>query len=134
MFTGTNHSPTSWTSAKLPIVAPGSRREQFHVRDFGAKIGPLLPDIPTCKATQALLMSLYYDASSVLTGENLRGSLKSRIYNNNAGLKSKPAHIYALISECAKYDAFIAEVVDKAGILAHEPKVCTYLRDMRRRR
>jgi hypothetical protein len=69
-------------------------------------------------------MSLYYDAANVLSGESLQGSLKSRIYGANAGFKSKPAHVYALISECAKYDLFLSEVIDKSGILAHEPKVC----------
>lgn len=68
-------------------------------------------------------MSLYYDAATVLTGDTLQGSLKSRIYNSNAGIKSKPAHLYALISECAKYDVFLKEVIDNTGILAHESKV-----------
>lgn len=68
-------------------------------------------------------MSLYYDAAAVLTGDTLQGSLKSRIYNSNAGLKSKPAHVYALISECAKYDVFLKEVIDNTGIVAHESKV-----------
>jgi len=68
-------------------------------------------------------MSLYYDAATVLTATAQEGSLKSRIYGNKLGLKSKPAHIYALISETAKYDQFIKEVVDNAGLLAQEPKV-----------
>jgi 25S rRNA (cytosine2278-C5)-methyltransferase len=72
-------------------------------------------------------MSLYYDAATVLTGDELQGSLKSRIYNQNAGLKAKPAHVYALIAECAKYDTFLKEVIDNAGILAHEAKVCERL-------
>jgi 25S rRNA (cytosine2278-C5)-methyltransferase len=75
-----------------------------------------LPDV-------ASLMSLYYDAVTVLTGEEQRGSLKSRIYGSTSGLKSKPAHLYALISECAKYDTFLREVIEKSQILEHEPKV-----------
>ena len=68
-------------------------------------------------------MSLYYDAAAVLTSTTLGGSLKSRIYSNNLELKSKPAHLYALISETAKYDVFLKEVIDNAGLLAQEPKV-----------
>lgn len=68
-------------------------------------------------------MSLYYDAATVLSSTELRGSLKSRVYGNDRSLKSKPAHLYALISECAKYDFFLKEVIDNAGILKHEPKV-----------
>ncbi len=68
-------------------------------------------------------MSLYYDASSVLTADDRGGSLKSRIYGNQLGLKSKPAHLYALIAETAKHDDFLCEVIDNAGILSQEPKV-----------
>lgn len=68
-------------------------------------------------------MSLYYDAVSVLTVTDQQGSLKSRIYSNKSGLKSKPAHLYALISECAKYDVFLKEVIENSQILEREPKV-----------
>ena len=68
-------------------------------------------------------MALYYDAVTVLTGEDDQGSLKSRIYGSKANLKSKPAQVYALITECAKYDTFLKEVIDNAGILQWEPKV-----------
>ena len=68
-------------------------------------------------------MSLYYDAAAVLTAPVQEGSLRSRIYGNEIGLKSKPAHVYALISETAKYDRVLKEVIDKAGLLAQEPKV-----------
>lgn len=66
-------------------------------------------------------MSLYFDAVSVLSGPSNAGSLKSRVYNGK--WKSPPAQIYALIVEVAKYNACIKEVIDTAGILAHEPKV-----------
>ncbi|KIX94787.1 uncharacterized protein Z520_09477 [Fonsecaea multimorphosa CBS 102226] len=72
-------------------------------------------------------MSLYYDAATVLTTTAQEGSLKSRIYGNKLGLRSKPAHIYALISETAKYDQFIKEVVDNAGLLAQEQKLTPLL-------
>ncbi|KAM5431254.1 putative 25S rRNA (cytosine(2278)-C(5))-methyltransferase [Microsporum ferrugineum] len=65
-------------------------------------------------------MSLYFDAASVLSGPSNAGSLKSRVYNGK--WKSPPAQIYALIVEVAKYNACIKEVIDAAGILAHEPK------------
>ena len=68
-------------------------------------------------------MSLYYDAATVLTATGQGGSLKSRIYGNETGVKSTPAHLYALISETAKYDRFLKEVIDHAGLLVHEPKV-----------
>ena len=76
-------------------------------------------------------MSLYYDAATVLTGEEQQGSLKSRIYSNKAGLKSKPAHLYALIAECAKYDAYLKEVVEHSQILKLEPKVSYISWDIR---
>ena len=68
-------------------------------------------------------MSLYYDAAAVLKNSTQNDSLKSRIYGNKIGLKSAPAHLYALISETAKYDGFLKEVVDNAGLLSQEPKV-----------
>ncbi|KEF56909.1 uncharacterized protein A1O9_07099 [Exophiala aquamarina CBS 119918] len=68
-------------------------------------------------------MSIYYDASTVLGAASRAGSLKSRIYDNKLGLRSKPAHLYALISETAKYDFFLKEVIDEADFLAQEPKL-----------
>lgn len=68
-------------------------------------------------------MALYYDAATVLGTDLQVGSLKSRVYDGTLGLQSKPAHLYALISETAKYDTFLSEVINNAGILALEPKV-----------
>lgn len=69
-------------------------------------------------------MALYYDAASILSSTEISGSLKSRIYNtNNVNLKSKPAQIYALISETAKRDVFLKEVIDNTDLLKDEPKV-----------
>ena len=68
-------------------------------------------------------MSLYYDAVDILAGDAQHGSLKSRVYSSNAHLTSKPAQVYALITECAKYDEFLKEVIDNAGVLAQESKV-----------
>ncbi|KIW19276.1 hypothetical protein PV08_03570 [Exophiala spinifera] len=72
-------------------------------------------------------MSLYYDAATVLTSDSQDGSFKSRIYGNKLNLKSKPAHIYALISETAKFNQFVKEVVDNADILSAEPKLTPIL-------
>jgi 25S rRNA (cytosine2278-C5)-methyltransferase len=70
-------------------------------------------------------MSLYYEAASILSDDSGGGSLKSRIYNDTSKLKSRPAQLYALITETAKYDAFLSEVINNAGILSLEPKVCS---------
>lgn len=67
-------------------------------------------------------MALYYDAVTVLTSGQGQGSLKSRIYGSSS-LKSKPAQVFALISETAKYDDLLKEVLDNAGLLKDEPKV-----------
>lgn len=68
-------------------------------------------------------MSLYYDAASILSSSDLSGSLKSRLYAKDSNLKSKPPHLYALISETAKYDTFLKEVINNADILSLEQKV-----------
>ncbi|KAI1919420.1 hypothetical protein LOZ65_004415 [Ophidiomyces ophidiicola] len=71
-------------------------------------------------------MSLYFDAVTVLAASPASGgSLKSRIYNSR--LKSSPPQIYALITETTKWNAVLKEVVDKSGILAHEPKLTPLL-------
>ncbi|KAI9372619.1 S-adenosyl-L-methionine-dependent methyltransferase [Aspergillus egyptiacus] len=68
-------------------------------------------------------MSLYYDAVAVLTGPaSSGGSFKSRLYNSRT-LKASPAQVYALITEAAKWDILLKEVIDQAGILKLEPKV-----------
>jgi 25S rRNA (cytosine2278-C5)-methyltransferase len=69
-------------------------------------------------------MSLYYETASFLSpASSKKGSLKSRIFKTGSNLKSSPATIYALISETAKYDSLLKEVVDNAGLLALESKV-----------
>jgi putative methyltransferase len=68
-------------------------------------------------------MSLYYEASTILTTpSNFTGSLKSRIFKNPNG-KSSPAQVYALVTEASKWSPILKEVIDKAGILALEPRV-----------
>lgn len=68
-------------------------------------------------------MALYYDATSVLSRVTGTGSLKSCIYDSSSKFRSKPAQIYALISEVAKYDVFLKEVIENSDLLAMEPKV-----------
>ncbi|KAK5945107.1 hypothetical protein PMZ80_002311 [Knufia obscura] len=71
-------------------------------------------------------MALYYDAASVLSSEGGQGSLKSRIYGPST-VKSNPTQIYALISETAKRDVFLKDVLDRAGLLQDEPKLTPLL-------
>jgi hypothetical protein len=69
------------------------------------------------------LMSLYFDAVSVLTSpSSAGGSFKSRIYSSR-NLKANPAQIYALVTEASKWDILLKEVIENAGILNLEPKV-----------
>lgn len=67
-------------------------------------------------------MALYYDAASILSSDQASGSFKSRIYRST-GLKSKPSQLYALISETAKRDLFLKEVLENAKLLESELKV-----------
>lgn len=67
-------------------------------------------------------MSLYQDAAAVLSSEKAQGSLKSRIYGDQ-NLRSKPGQLFALVSETAKYNVFLKEVIERSEILQHEPKV-----------
>ncbi|KAL4815535.1 S-adenosyl-L-methionine-dependent methyltransferase [Aspergillus spinulosporus] len=72
-------------------------------------------------------MSLYYDAASILTTPSSGGgSFKSRLYNSR-NLKASPAQVYALITEAAKWDILLKEVIDQAGILKLEPKLTPLL-------
>ncbi|KAL4915888.1 S-adenosyl-L-methionine-dependent methyltransferase [Aspergillus aurantiobrunneus] len=72
-------------------------------------------------------MSLYYDAASVLTApSSTGGSFKSRLYSSRT-LKASPAQVYALITEAAKWDILLKEVIDDAGILKLEPKLTPLL-------
>lgn len=67
-------------------------------------------------------MSLYFDAVNILTEPASGGSFKSRIYSAR-DLRAKPAQIYALIIEAAKWDIVLADVIDRAGLLDAERKV-----------
>lgn len=67
-------------------------------------------------------MSLYYEASSILSNEEKKGgSLKSRVFGRK-DLKSPPTKIYALLAESLKWSPFLKEVIEKSEILKLEKK------------
>lgn len=67
-------------------------------------------------------MSLYLDAASVLYRDSgSGGSFKSRVYKSK--LRSPARQVYALITETAKWDILLKEVVENANFLPVEPKV-----------
>ena len=69
-------------------------------------------------------MSLYYEAAAVLANsDNAGGSLKSRIYRQK-DLKSKPAQLFALITEASKWSPVLKQVIEETGLLHEERKVC----------
>ena len=68
-------------------------------------------------------MSLYYEAASILSDNSAGGSLKSKIYNVK-NLQSNASQIYAVISESLKWSPILKTVIEEAGILALEKKVC----------
>ena len=70
-------------------------------------------------------MALYYEAAEILSSSSfLRGSLRSRVYDSNTPLKSPPSLLYGLITDCAKWDVVLSEIIDNTGIISQEPKVC----------
>ncbi|OAX85550.1 hypothetical protein ACJ72_00088 [Emergomyces africanus] len=71
-------------------------------------------------------MSLYLDAASILDGDSgPGGSFKSRVYNSK--LRSSSSQVYALVTETAKWDILLKEVVENAGLLPLEPKLTPLL-------
>jgi hypothetical protein len=73
-------------------------------------------------------MALYYDAAALLSSQSSsRGSLKFRVYDSNAIIKSSRPLLYGLVTECARWDVVLSEVIDNAGIINQEPKVCDKL-------
>ncbi|KAF2143475.1 uncharacterized protein K452DRAFT_269027 [Aplosporella prunicola CBS 121167] len=72
-------------------------------------------------------MSLYYEAAAFLeNADNVGGSLTSRIYGKK-GLKSRPAAIYALITEATKWSAALKDVVERSDVLKLERKLTPLL-------
>ncbi len=69
-------------------------------------------------------MALYYEAADILSSSPyISGSLRSRVYDSNTPPKSHPPLLYGLITECAKWDVVLSEIIDNTGIISQEPKV-----------
>ena len=73
-------------------------------------------------------MSLYTEAAAILLGTTSEtGSLRSVIYNGTQSpRKSQPASLYALITEAAKWDRVLKEIIDSADLLTLELKVMSH--------
>lgn len=72
-------------------------------------------------------MSLYHETAALLSAPTTHGgSLKSRVFKKDAGLKSPPAQVYALALESCKWSAVLSEVIDNAGLLKAERKVSPF--------
>lgn len=72
-------------------------------------------------------MSLYYEAAKFIADAQASQTrlLGSQIYGSDE-LKSKPAHIVALISEAGKWSPVISSVVEAAEILKLQHKVSEF--------
>ncbi|KIV99711.1 uncharacterized protein PV09_08642 [Verruconis gallopava] len=69
------------------------------------------------------VMSLYHEASTILTNENRQGgSLKSRVFGSR-NLKNPPAKVYALLVQSLKWSPILKDVIDRSQILSHERKL-----------
>ena len=69
-------------------------------------------------------MSLYYEASSLLSNEEKRGgSLKSRVFGRKV-LRNPPVKVYALLVESLKWSPILKDVIERSDILKLERKVC----------
>ncbi|KAK1835077.1 NOL1/NOP2/sun family protein [Podospora conica] len=69
-------------------------------------------------------MSLYHETAALLSAPTTHGgSLKSRVFKKDSGLKSPPAQVYALALESCKWSAVLSEVIDNAGLLKAERKL-----------
>jgi putative methyltransferase len=68
-------------------------------------------------------MSLYYEASSILSNEdNKGGSLKSRVFAAK-DLKNPPTKVYALLMETLKWSPILKDVIERSEVLKLERKV-----------
>jgi len=66
---------------------------------------------------------LYHEAAQVInTASKSADSLSSQVYGNKT-LKSKPAQVYALVVEAAKWSPLLCTVIEEAGLLQLERKV-----------
>ena len=68
-------------------------------------------------------MSLYFEASSILSNEDRKGgSLKSRVFGAK-GLKNPSAKVYALLVESLKWSPILKDVIERSELLKFERKV-----------
>jgi len=66
---------------------------------------------------------LYHEAAQVIEAASKSSdSLSSQVYGNKT-LKSKPAQVYALVVEAAKWSPLLCKVIEEAGLLQLERKV-----------
>jgi hypothetical protein len=70
-------------------------------------------------------MALYFDAAAILSSSSSSpGSLRSCVYDSKNPLRSSPPLVYGLITECAKWDVVLSEIIENADIVSQEPRVC----------
>lgn len=67
-------------------------------------------------------MALYYEAAAMLQASSDSSSLSARVYAAQ-DLKSKPAQLFALLSEAAVWSPVLSPVIEVAEVLKHERKV-----------
>ena len=68
-------------------------------------------------------MSLYHEATTLLTNiDNKGGSLKSRVFAAK-DLKNPSTKLYALLAESLKWSPILKDVIERSGILKLERKV-----------
>lgn len=66
-------------------------------------------------------MALYYEAAEFLDPSS-SGALADQVYRKKP-LKSKPGHIYALISQSHKWSHVLSDIIDHSDLLRIEKKV-----------
>jgi putative methyltransferase len=77
-------------------------------------------------------MSLYYEASAILTNQDKKGgSLKSRVFAAK-DLKNPATKVYALLVETLKWSPVLKEVIERSEVLRLERKVCFCIQSRRR--
>lgn len=74
-------------------------------------------------------MSLYYEASDIISkGIRSQSALKHAIYDNKK-LKSTPATLFALVSEAIKWSEVLSDVIQKSALLNTERRVMSSVRE-----
>lgn len=74
-------------------------------------------------------MSLYYEASDIISkGIRSQSALKHAIYDNKK-LKSTPVTLFALVSEAIKWSEVLSDVIQKSALLNTERRVMSSVRE-----